>query len=72
MISYLGILNVSVSTIDRLFRRNEIHMKQFYNVPFERNSEGDPSPVCRGKTCSMRILMLMLVALHLHDSSVYV
>jgi len=34
-----NIESVSVSTIDRLLRRNEIRMKQLYNVPFERNSD---------------------------------
>ncbi|KAK0132438.1 hypothetical protein N1851_032666 [Merluccius polli] len=35
----LAILNVSIVTIDRVLRRNEMRMKQLYNVPFERNSE---------------------------------
>ena len=34
-----SIESVSVATIDRVLRRNEMRMKQLYNVPFERNSD---------------------------------
>lgn len=36
---FANIESVSVSTIDRVLRRNEMRMKQLYKVPFERNSE---------------------------------
>nr|XP_023660031.1 uncharacterized protein LOC111839927 [Paramormyrops kingsleyae] len=31
--------SVSIATIDRVLKRNEMRMKQLYKVPFERNSE---------------------------------
>ncbi len=34
-----NIESVSIATIDRVLRRNEMRMKQLYNVPFERNSD---------------------------------
>ncbi|XP_019213444.1 uncharacterized protein LOC102077558 [Oreochromis niloticus] len=34
-----NIESVSISTIDRVLKKNEIHMKQLYKVPFERNSD---------------------------------
>lgn len=34
-----NIESVSISTIDRVLKKNEIRMKQLYKVPFERNSE---------------------------------
>ncbi|KAL2085709.1 hypothetical protein ACEWY4_019029 [Coilia grayii] len=34
-----NIESVSVATIDRVLKRNEMRMKQLYNVPFERNGE---------------------------------
>lgn len=36
---FANIESVSVATIDRVLRRNEMRMKQLYKVPFERNSE---------------------------------
>jgi len=35
---FRNINNVSVSTIDRILRRNHMAMKQLYTVPFQRNS----------------------------------
>lgn len=34
-----NIESVSIATIDRVLRRNEMRMKQLYNVPFEQNSD---------------------------------
>ncbi|XP_025998211.1 uncharacterized protein LOC113025676 isoform X3 [Astatotilapia calliptera] len=34
-----NIQSISISTIDRVLRRNEMSMKQLYRVPFERNSD---------------------------------
>ncbi|XP_019213039.2 uncharacterized protein LOC109201840 [Oreochromis niloticus] len=34
-----NIESVSISTIDKVLKKNEIHMKQLYKVPFERNSD---------------------------------
>ncbi|CAI5644334.1 unnamed protein product [Oreochromis niloticus] len=34
-----NIQSISISTIDRVLRRNEMSMKQLYKVPFERNSD---------------------------------
>ena len=34
-----NIESVSIATIDRVLKRNEMHMKQLYKVPFERNGE---------------------------------
>jgi len=34
-----NIATVSIATVDRVLRRNELRMKQVYRVPFERNSE---------------------------------
>ncbi len=34
-----NIESVSISTIDRVLRRNDMSMKQLYKVPFERNSD---------------------------------
>ncbi len=36
---FLNIDRVSLSTLDRVLRRNHLRMKQVYRVPFERNSE---------------------------------
>ncbi|XP_038132999.1 uncharacterized protein LOC119778035 [Cyprinodon tularosa] len=37
--NFEGINSVSLSTIDRVLKRNLISLKQAYRVPFERNSE---------------------------------
>lgn len=37
--NFEGINSVSLSTIDRVLKRNLISLKQVYRVPFERNSE---------------------------------
>lgn len=34
-----NIESVSISTIDRVLKKNEFHMKQLYKVPFEQKSE---------------------------------
>ena len=36
---FRNINNVSVTTIDRILRRNHMAMKQLYTVPFQRNSD---------------------------------
>ncbi len=36
---FQNIDRVSLSTLDRVLRRNHLRMKQVYRVPFERNSE---------------------------------
>ena len=36
---FQNIDRVSLSTLDRVLRRNNLRMKQVYRVPFERNSE---------------------------------
>ncbi len=36
---FQNIDRVSLSTLDRVLRRNHLRMKQVYKVPFERNSE---------------------------------
>jgi len=33
------IQNVSLSTLDRVLKRNSLAMKQVYRVPFERNTD---------------------------------
>jgi hypothetical protein len=38
-VNFEGINSVSLSTIDRVLKRNLISLKQAYRVPFERNSE---------------------------------
>lgn len=38
-VNFEGINSVSLSTIDRVLKRNRMRMKQLYRVPFERNSE---------------------------------
>ena len=40
-----NIESVSIATIDRVLRRNEMCMKQLYKVPFERNIVLYLSPV---------------------------
>lgn len=37
--TFRNINNVSLTTIDRVLRRNHVAMKQLYRVPFQRNSE---------------------------------
>ncbi|XP_026991161.2 uncharacterized protein LOC113635738 [Tachysurus fulvidraco] len=37
--NFEGMNSVSLSTIDRVLKRNRLRMKQVYRVPFERNSE---------------------------------
>ena len=34
-----NIESVSIATIDRVLKRNEMRMKQLYKVPFEQNNE---------------------------------
>ncbi|KAL1256539.1 hypothetical protein QQF64_012084 [Cirrhinus molitorella] len=36
---FRGINAISLSTIDRILRKNQFRMKQVYHVPFERNSD---------------------------------
>ena len=36
---FQNIATVSMATLDRVLKRNEMRMKQVYRVPFERNSE---------------------------------
>ena len=36
---FQNIDTVSLATVDRVLRRNELRMKQVYRVPFERNSD---------------------------------
>ena len=36
---FRNINTVSVTTIDRILRRNHVAMKQLYTVPFQRNSD---------------------------------
>ncbi|KAL7382378.1 hypothetical protein ABVT39_021351 [Epinephelus coioides] len=36
---FRGIDAISISTIDRILKRNHLRMKQAYRVPFERNSD---------------------------------
>ncbi|KAL1256465.1 hypothetical protein QQF64_012010 [Cirrhinus molitorella] len=36
---FRGINAISLSTIDRILRKNQFRMKQVYRVPFERNSD---------------------------------
>ena len=36
---FQNIETVSLATVDRVLRRNELRMKQVYRVPFERNSD---------------------------------
>ncbi|KAM4592404.1 uncharacterized protein PAE49_011102 [Odontesthes bonariensis] len=36
---FANIQTVSISTIDRVLKRHQMHMKQLYTVPFERNEE---------------------------------
>lgn len=36
---FRGINAISLSTIDRILRKNQFRMKQAYRVPFERNSD---------------------------------
>lgn len=38
-VNFEGITSISISTIDRVLKRNRMRMKQLYRVPFERNSE---------------------------------
>ena len=38
-VNFGGIDRVSLATIDRLLRRQQLRMKQAYRVPFERNSD---------------------------------
>ncbi|XP_049340786.1 uncharacterized protein LOC125804931 [Astyanax mexicanus] len=38
-VDFEGITSISISTIDRVLKRNRMRMKQLYRVPFERNSE---------------------------------
>ncbi|KAL0149547.1 hypothetical protein M9458_055074, partial [Cirrhinus mrigala] len=37
--TFRNIYNVSLTTIDRILRRNHMAMKQLYRVPFQRNSD---------------------------------
>ncbi|XP_028649227.2 LOW QUALITY PROTEIN: uncharacterized protein LOC114645554 [Erpetoichthys calabaricus] len=46
-IHFEGINSVSLSTTDRVLQRNKIRMKQVYQVPFERNSEGMKEQRCQ-------------------------
>lgn len=34
-----NIQRVSLSTLARILKKNQVHMKQLYRVPFDRNSE---------------------------------
>ncbi|XP_049913876.1 uncharacterized protein LOC126398513 isoform X2 [Epinephelus moara] len=38
-VNFEGINSVSLSTVDRVLKRNRLRMKQLYRVPFERNSD---------------------------------
>ncbi|XP_039593508.1 uncharacterized protein LOC120516116 [Polypterus senegalus] len=38
-VHFEGIDSVSLSTVDRVLKRNRLRMKQLYRVPFERNSD---------------------------------
>ncbi|XP_035850134.1 uncharacterized protein LOC118493655 [Sander lucioperca] len=38
-VNFEGINSVSLSTVDRVLKRNRLRMKQLYRVPFDRNSD---------------------------------
>lgn len=38
-----NIQRVSLSTLGRILKKNQIYMKQLYRVPFDRNSESETS-----------------------------
>ncbi|CAM4572758.1 unnamed protein product [Leuciscus chuanchicus] len=38
-VNFEGINSVSLSTVDRVFKRNRLRMKPLYRVPFDRNSD---------------------------------
>ncbi len=38
-VNFQGINSVSLSTVDRVLKRNRLRMKQLYRVPFDRNSD---------------------------------
>ncbi len=38
-VNFEGINSVSLSTVDRVLKRNTLRMKQLYRVPFDRNSD---------------------------------
>ena len=38
-VHFEGINSVSLSTVDRVLKRNTLRMKQLYRVPFDRNSD---------------------------------
>lgn len=38
-VNFDGINSVSLSTVDRVLKRNRLRMKQLYRVPFDRNSD---------------------------------
>ncbi len=57
-VNFEGINSVSLSTVDRVLKRNRLRMKQLYRVPFDRNSDKSQRakiPVCTGWHISRHI-----------------
>lgn len=56
-VNFEGINSVSLSTVDRVLKRNRLRMKQLYRVPFDCNSDSQRAkiPVCTGWHISRHI-----------------
>ena len=55
-VNFEGINSVSLSTVDRVLKRNRPRMKQLYRVPFDlRQSQRAKIPVCTGWYISRHI-----------------
>ncbi len=61
-VNFEGINSVSLSTVDRVLKRNRLRMKQLYRVPFDRNSDSQraKTPVCTGWHISWHIQCWLL------------
>ena len=58
-----NIATVSIATVDRVLRRNELRMKQVYRVPFERNSKR-VKQICHD--CAGKYIFSQLIASYQH------